>query len=219
MKENIKAIITGDIVNSRLESPSKWQKQLIEDLKKYGKTPETWEIFRGDMFQLEVPAKEALKIALLLKASIKRNKNMDVRMAIGIGTLDFKQKSISESNGQAYTLSGECFERLNKRRLAVNSPWPLFNREWNLHLGLASLTMNQWTAVSSEIIYEVLSDESLNQNTIAKKINKTQSTISEGLSRAGFVVIKAMCQEYEIRINKEIQQVQDFLNRKKEEEE
>lgn len=216
MNNTIKAIITGDIVNSRKETPSKWQKQLVKDLKKFGKTPATWEIFRGDMFQLEVPAEEALKTALFLKSSMKRNKNLDVRMAIGIGTLDFKQKSISESNGQAYTLSGECFEKLNKRRLAVNTPWPLFNRDWNLHLGLAALTINHWTAVSSEIIYEVLLDESLNQHDIGEKINKTQSTISEGLSRAGFVVIKAMCHEYEIRVKQEMQKAYELL---KEEEE
>jgi len=48
------AILTGDIVNSQKVDSKLWLKDLKAVLRKYGKNPYSWEIFRGDTFQLEV---------------------------------------------------------------------------------------------------------------------------------------------------------------------
>jgi hypothetical protein len=49
---------------------------------------------------------------LLLKATIKQHKALDVRMAIGIGTIDYTSNKVTESNGSAFIR--ECFEGLKK---------------------------------------------------------------------------------------------------------
>ncbi len=76
------SIITGDIVHSQMSNPGIWMDLLKQQFLKSGSSPYTWEIYRGDSFQLEVvnPAK-ALETAILIKASIKCIKNIDVRMA------------------------------------------------------------------------------------------------------------------------------------------
>ena len=55
---------------------------------------------------------------LRIKATLKGIKNLDVRMAIGIGKREFTAFNITESNGEAFIHSGEKLESL-KPDLAV----------------------------------------------------------------------------------------------------
>lgn len=48
-------------------------------------TPKQWEIYRGDSFQLDTTPKKALRLALVIKATLKELKDIDVRISIGIG--------------------------------------------------------------------------------------------------------------------------------------
>jgi hypothetical protein len=50
---------------------------------------------------------------LLLKATIKQHKALDVRMAIGIGTIDYTSNKVTESNGVLSLIQG-MFEGLKK---------------------------------------------------------------------------------------------------------
>ena len=190
------SIITGDIMNSREVLATKWLETLKAVLNRYGQEPKSWEIYRGDSFQLEVKPSQALHAALLIKASIKQYKQLDVRMAIGIGEKDFSAAKITESNGDAFIYSGECFEELKKHTLAIQSPWPKVDREVNLYLDLASLTMDHWASNTSTIIKAAMEYPELTQEELAKKLNKTQSTISISLKRAGFEEIMRMEKRY-----------------------
>lgn len=126
-KKPIVAIITGDIINSRNANPKKWLTILKKALSHSGGSPSTWEVFRGDSFQLEVknPA-DALLTAIRIKANLKTVKGLDARMAIGIGEKGYSAPRITESNGAAFVYSGEKLESLKKEKqnLAVKSPWP-----------------------------------------------------------------------------------------------
>ncbi len=207
MRNQTIAIITGDIIGSRKSDATKWLKNLKLILNEKGKSPNNCEIFRGDMFQLEVKPHEALQTAIEIKASIKRNKNLDVRIAIGIGKQQFRTGRISESNGEAYTNSGICFEKLKKRRLAIKTPWEDFDKQWNLSLRLLSLTIDNWTSTSAKIITEAIKHSDLIQTELAKKLNRSQSTISESLNRAGYDEIKILqfyfIEQLNIKINQQ----------------
>ena len=193
------AIITGDIVNSQKVDSKLWLKDLKSVLRKYGKSPENWEIFRGDMFQLEVDTKDAVLAAIVIKAHIKTYEKLDVRIAIGIGDTSYRSKKITESNGDAYMHSGRCFEGLKRNRLAIVTPWPEdIDEEINLYLILASLTMDSWTPATADTMAYALLHPDYNQATISKKLKKSQSTISANLNRAGYDEIVKMinrCQE------------------------
>jgi len=171
---------------------------LLKDiLKRYGPEPTQWEIYRGDSFQLEVAPAEALKAAILIKASIKQVKELDVRIAIGIGDKTYASKKITESNGSAFVNSGKCFEQLKKNSLALKSPFADFDNQMNLLLELALLTMNNWTPKSSEIIKAALENPNATQKKLAGLLNKTQSTISEGLNKTGYEAIMRMEKHYQ----------------------
>ena len=64
------AIITADIINSRkIVNQEIWIAPLKKLLANYGSTPQKWEIYRGDYFQIEIEEPtEALYLALKIKA-------------------------------------------------------------------------------------------------------------------------------------------------------
>lgn len=194
------AIITGDIINSKEEAPQKWLVALKSALNIYGASPDSWEIYRGDSFQLEVAPEIALEACIRIKSNIKQNKNLDVRLAIGIGNKSFKSKKITESNGSAFINSGECFEALKKTTLAVKSPFETFDTSINIMLELAQLTINYWTDTSALLVKTALEYPELNQQQIAEILNKTQGNISQGLKRAGFEEISKLLKYYKSQI-------------------
>ncbi|MGJ5640664.1 transcriptional regulator [Formosa sp. S-31] len=190
------SIITGDIINSRAHLPKLWLESLKDTLSKFGTSPKTWEIYRGDSFQLETPPELALKTAILIKASIKQLKDIDVRLAIGIGEKSYASGAITESNGSAFVNSGECFENLKKTTLAVKSEYPEFDITINIMLGLALLTMNSWTPTTAHLITLALEHPDYNQKQLAKLTNSTQGNVSQGLKRSGYDEILKLLEYY-----------------------
>ncbi|MEC3908453.1 transcriptional regulator [Tamlana sp. 2201CG12-4] len=194
------SIITGDIINSKESSPKQWLEALKYVLNSYGSSPLTWEIYRGDSFQLEVNPTEALKACLLIKASIKQFDHLDARLAIGIGEKTYASEKITESNGSAFINSGECFENLKKTTLAIKSPFGDFDRSMNIMLELALLTLNNWTNISSAFVKTALQHPDLNQKQLAGLLKKTQGNISQGLKRAGFDELSKLLDFYKTQI-------------------
>ena len=184
------SIITGDIINSRrVTDQQAWLTPLKKVLSFYGKSPKTWEIFRGDSFQLEVDSpSQSFLVALKIKAAIRSVKGLDVRMAIGIGKKTYVAARISESNGEAFVNSGEQFEELKKikQRLAIKTPWPGTDRKLNLMISLASIAMDNWSPGSAQLIDLSLRYRDLSQKELGKKIKRTQSSVSERQTRAHF---------------------------------
>jgi SatD family (SatD) len=198
----MEAIITGDLINSRQVEPSEWMPALKKVLKKYGKEPKNWEIFRGDSFQLNTKPEDALMAAILIKAKIKQWKNLDVRIGIGIGEITYQAAKITESNGTAFLNSGECFEELKKQTLAIKTPNKDLNETLNLMIELASLTIDRWTETAAKLIKLKIENQNLNQKDLANLLNKTaQGTISEGLKRAGYDEIQKLLDYYKLKIS------------------
>jgi hypothetical protein len=192
----MKAIITGDIVNSRSVDAKKWLLKLKKVLRLFGNEPKDWEIYRGDSFQLKIESENALLAAILLKSQIKQFKELDIRMSIGIGEVDYEASKITESNGSAFLRSGECFETLKKELLAVSSPSKAFDKTMNVMLSLAGLSMDNWTPLSSEIIQLSLENPKMTQLEMAKLLDKSQSNISIALKRGGFDEIQKLLTYY-----------------------
>jgi small nuclear ribonucleoprotein (snRNP)-like protein len=194
------SIITADIANSRNRTPEIWLPMLKEVLNSYGTEPSTWEIYRGDSFQLEVKPKEALIAALLIRSTIKLIKGLDIRIAIGIGSKSYESNKITESNGSAFVNSGLCFEQLKKNNMAIKSPVEEFDIQMNLLLDLAQLTMNGWTSKSSEVIKTAIQNPTFTQKELANKLNKAQSTINASLKQSGYEELMKVVDYYKIKL-------------------
>lgn len=205
-KPKYTSIITGDIAGSQqAAAPSQWLEPLKRVLGSMGTTPQDWEVYRGDAFQVEVrhPA-EALQAALNIKAAIKCEKDLDVRMAIGIGQRQHEAPAITERNGEAFVNSGSRFDQLHdeKRQLALCSPWPDFDHDMDLYLRLASVFMDQWTPLSAEVIAMLLSEPGLKQATIAQRLGISQSSVSDRLTRAHLGEVQALDAMYRHKLQR-----------------
>ena len=195
------AVITGDVINSRKGNIENWLTSLKDTLNTYGKEPEQWEIYRGDSFQLALPPENALIATHHIKATIKQSKAHDVKIAIGLGEEKYSSTKITESNGTAYVNSGECFERLKKQTIAIQSNNQMFDQTLNVMLSLSLLTTNNWSSTVSKVIKTAIENPDKNQEEIAKLLNKSQSSISEALKRGGFDELMKMNEYYSKRIS------------------
>lgn len=192
------AIITGDIINSEEYQASEWIDILKNQFSKWGKTPVDWEVYRGDEFQLRTSPKNALRIAFQIKAVIKSIKDLDVRMAIGVGSEDYRGTSVSESNGTAYKRSGRIFETLKDERLnlAIATGNKKEDQNLNLKLKLALNFMDEWTSVSAEIVAIALTNPEMSQQEIAKQLNIQQSAVSQRQKRARLDLVEELLRYY-----------------------
>ncbi|SFF07954.1 hypothetical protein SAMN05518672_115101 [Chitinophaga sp. CF118] len=202
------SVITGDIINSRrVENPAIWLNPLKALLGEWGKSPKTWEIYRGDSFQVEISQPQyALLAAIRIKACIKSVEKLDVRMGIGIGEKNFDTPKITEANGEVFINSGEMFEELKKlkQHLAIRSPWPELDTELNLMFRLASIVLDKWSTATAQIVTASIINRTLSQKELGEKIERTQSTVSEAQKRAHYDEIMDLVAFYEKCITKKI---------------
>lgn len=199
------AVITGDIIGSRKAESLLWVEALKTKLGKYGSTPKEWEIYRGDEFQIELMEPEkALLCALELKACIKTFHKLDVRMSIGLGDKSYQGDRVSESNGTAFSNSGNQFDQLKKQKinLAVRSPHKEFDQEINLMLKLALVTMDTWSTVSAELADIVFANPHLLQEEIAQQLKIKQSAVSQRTRRAQLDLVMELIQYYQNKVEK-----------------
>lgn len=204
-KKVLTSVITGDIIRSRTTDNPLWLPKLKKSLSEEGTTPRTWQIYRGDSFQVEVkdPA-DAFLAAIRIKASIKTVKNLDVRMAIGIGEKKYTGSKITESDGEAFVHSGEKLETLKKHKqnLAIKTPWAEFDREMNICFRLASIPMDGWTTNSAELIQMLINHRNFTQKVLAKRLGITQPSISERQNRSHYEEIMDLESLFREKVNK-----------------
>ncbi|MEI9921521.1 MAG: hypothetical protein WDO14_22440 [Bacteroidota bacterium] len=187
------AVLTGDIVSSRKAPDKKWLARLSEVIEKKSslKKAPKWTIFRGDGFQIELPEPEkALQVALIIRSGLRSvpqlfEQGIDARIGIGIGEKEFTGKSISESDGQAYQLSGGVLDSLknDKYKLHIKTPWPEVDLAINVALQLASVVIDDWSLAESEIAWLWLT-EGKTQVEMAKKLKITQPAIHKRFAGA-----------------------------------
>lgn len=182
------SVITGDIIRSRvIKDQGIWLEQLKSALNNLSSDSKNYEIYRGDSFQLELSNyQNAFKAAMYIKACLKMIKGVDVRMAIGIGTKSYIGKTVSESNGEAFVLSGEAFETLKKDKinLKLKTRHSDVNKELNLYFKFALIAMDHWTINSAEIVKLSIEHPNLIQRKLAKLIGISQDAVSKRQKRA-----------------------------------
>lgn len=185
------AVITGDIINSQQADTEVWITKLKRLLELWGTTPQSWEIYRGDEFQFKCKIDDVFWRFLAIKSLIKSQENLDVRIAIGIGDENFSSEKITESNGTAYVNSGRLLNDLKSdgHTVAIKTSNISIDRDLNILLKWSSKDFDKWTMATSEIIHEMIMNNDMTQEDLAKKFTISQSSISQRLKRANYDLI------------------------------
>ncbi len=219
----MKAVITGDVIHSTKMSQED-KKILIESidttLKTWSKDYRLeYEIYRGDSFQCLLHEKsDALRVALLIKTyikslnpsesgEIKKNSGsnipmvfpiwkFDVRMAIGIGTIDTPASSLGKSNGRAFILSGHTLDELKNRKQTFGiATQDSHHNEFQTEMTLLDFILSRITAMQSEVICRKLLGYTETEIADALKIN--QSAVNQRSNSAGWNAINTFVQRFE----------------------
>ncbi|MGF1566450.1 MAG: SatD family protein [Flavobacteriales bacterium] len=201
-------VITGDVINSRaIESTSTWLEPLKACLSVYGLQPVDWEIYRGDSFQLLVNVEQSIDAALHLKSTMRSISVIDVRLAIGIGTITHRSNKVTESNGSAFANSGSAFERIvaERKSFGLKTDSQDLNDELKASLELAVILMDNWSPATAKVVAEQIYNPNIAQTELARKLNVSQAAVSQALQRAHYHEIKEYMRTLMERIKLSIQ--------------
>ena len=210
------AVLTADLIDSSNYSET-LMSRVMAVLKEEFADIETnyhssdFNIYRGDSFQgvIQNPA-EALTVMLQLKtailsiSTIKKGKSReaDLRIAIGIGSLDFQGKTIEESNGQAFQFSGRSLDEMKYegRKTRLKTPSETINGEFDASLFLFDEITDRWSTASAEVIYFLL--KGFKEKEIADKLGISQSAVNQRKKAAGWEAVNALLARYKNIISK-----------------
>ena len=193
----MEVVLAGDIINSRTDGAQKYLNIFEKHLKKLS-TNGLYQIYRGDSFQVYIENPEtALHSVMLLKLLLKKEHNLDVRIAIGIGDVKIVKNDIAKSQGTALLRSGLLLDNLKDlhQNLMIDSGHHL-DQYMNTAFELAMTYMENWTINAAQVMYEALSNPQLSQEEIGSKIGIKQATASRRLSRAHWNETKKLLQLY-----------------------
>ncbi len=198
-KRPLYAVITGDLVDSSSKIAPGEPAQVLKELRsifalvtKAIKGLEKFQIFRGDSFQtvIDDPV-DALRAALLLRCYCLLRVELDLRVAIGVGLVEYHtERSVGEGVGPAFTYSGRALdEMVEPRRMVVKTPDAAINSEMLALAALLDAVVRSWSKRALEVVVERLAGRT--QEAIGVAFNVSQSAVSQRLAVAGWWAVEA----------------------------
>lgn len=124
--------------------------------------------------------------------------NFDIRLGIGIGTVDFiKKNKISSSDGEAFRLSGEALDHLlqGQQRIELKTIDPRIDEQWEPSVLLLDALMQKWTQNQAELVLYKLQDRK--EEEIASRLNVTQSAVNQRTKTAQWQAIEKLILYFE----------------------
>ena len=226
-------IITADIVSSRNIEPDTREKLFedidlfLKGLKK--KWISRYETFRGDSLQCEVKRPElSLRVALIIrcyfrayipeeakpKSSPKKSRKklpvkgyyttaFDIRLAVGIGEVDFiKKNKISNSDGAAFRFSGETLDQMKStsQKLAIVTMDAEFDEQLTPSILLLDALIEKWTQNQAELVLYKLQD--IKEEEIATLLHISQSAVNQRTRTAQWYAIGKLIGYFEKTVQK-----------------
>jgi len=168
-----------------------------------------FQLYRGDSIQGVINPVNSFKSALRLKTAVNKirskkslSKNSfrieaDLRISIGIGSIEFKRDSILESNGEAFQYSGRTLDDMKDagRGLMLTTAHKNIDAEFNTAFMLFDTITDKWSSASAEVIYYLLKD--MKEIEIAEILDISQSAVNQRKKAAGWESILTLMQRYE----------------------
>jgi hypothetical protein len=189
------AVLTGDIINfTQLDSESR--QLLIEEteklIKAWAKDPDEAQVFRGDSYQLVLDdTDKAINRSIQLICWFKKHRlnkkilSLSTRISIGIGKVAYKGKTVLDSDGEAFHLSGRVFDNMSRGELlAVTTADEEKNHQVAILLVFINQIIDQWTKSQAEVIF--LKGEGYTQQKMAEELGIQQGAVNNRLKAAKY---------------------------------
>ncbi len=206
------AVLTGDVVRSsrlplseRAALASVLQARCEAVRAAFGKDllPFGVDTFRGDGFQTLVAHPGlALRVAVYFRAAFRCDPDTgfsDLRIAVGVGRVEYTGQRVSEGLGPAYELSGRRLDAMTRgERLGIAADVDGFDPDaWSVISALMDTVAASWTSKQALAISGAV--RGMTQQAIADDWPTPirQQTVGDHLVRGGWRAIKAVLAFYE----------------------
>lgn len=209
----IKAILTGDIVNSEKIDIEQRDRllQTIQDISNLQPwSPMSIDVYRGDSFQIVVEKPSmALLIATMSRARLISHtpenspQLWDARISVGIGSVSYTNDRVITSDGEAFRLSGRKLDQIGKGRLAVATIWEDVNQELNVGIPFVDNLLSGLTPMQAQLLYMSVAEQ-MPQTEIASKLGKLQQSVSKILGAAKENLLRPYLNRFETLISNHI---------------
>ncbi len=205
--KSIHAVLTGDIVLSTA-IPFHKEPVLMEALSE-ALSAYTAEFYRGDSFQayLEDP-RAALRTALLCRAAAigltveeEGVAYSDVRIGIGIGTVNGRVTTLGTAKGDAFLWSGRMLDQLQatEQRLSIVCKVEMADIGFAVMSDYLDMIFKGMTVKQARVIMGLLQGQT--QLAIAERMNKSKSTVSQLAAAGHWEEIVRLLYQFEQLIN------------------
>jgi hypothetical protein len=215
LKEQLYAVLTGDVVGSRRLKAGDRQR-LLTVLTQAGEAlqeafpqaiPFAPEIFRGDGWQfISTAPASSLRQGLYFRARVKagmRSSRVDTRFSLAIGTIDFlPADGPAAGAGQAFNLSGQGLDEMNRHfYISLLFP-PEFDSATSTALQAVARLIDRlaqdWTdrqalAISGALLN--MTQERIAQTAFEGQI--TQQAVAQHLASAGWQAVHSGLEAFE----------------------
>ena len=207
-QSNMRAVLTGDIVNSSLLNPQERQKlfeafpELSRMLRERYPDEVSYHIsnFRGDGWQLILDhPRKLLEICLFIRTYLRfaiTEKEIDSRIGIGVGRVDFVPAgNVSAGYGLAYTVSGHLLEVLaSNQRMALGfdaDKQPFIHDTASTLVELVDAIITSWGSSQCQAVFWAL--QGFTQTQIAERWLPApikQPSVSNNINRSAWPTIR-----------------------------
>ncbi len=185
------AVLTGDVVKSAQITTEHYEQVLYQLEQLFLSSKHTmnshYNIYRGDAFQLLLPApKDAIKLALLIRLSLKALQT-DARISIGIGEISNLRPDVKSATGIAFTLSGRGLDTLlQERRMTIHCQNAELESILALPLRMADHLVNNLTSRQAEALLLYLLPANPLHEKIAIKLGTSRANVTKLLNNSNF---------------------------------
>jgi hypothetical protein len=215
MDHNLCAVITGDLVRSRLYATRR--ADVLDRLETILKQAAVLEdpsrdvvrfsrIFRGDSFQgLVIHPEKALRIILYIRSELLQIRiethQAEVRLGLGIGRVgNLNTENIEASDGEAFRLSGRALDALKGSRQKYRR-FSFLSEQVEINPGLAMLAaaldaiIQSWSVEQAEAVSHWLLGKT--QAEISRILKIRQPAVQQRLRLAGHFALGIALEYYE----------------------
>ena len=205
----IYAVVTGDIRNFTKLEDKKRGKLVLETellLRRMVSREKDAQVFRGDSYQFLIAdisqvLKKCVQLTCWFKINSDKEKHVSIgtKLSIGIGEIAYQGKSVLDSDGEAFHLSGRNFDEMDQDEVIRLTTFEEDRTmTYQIILMYINMIIRQWTISQAETIYELLNMEFVTQKGIAEKLKMSQPAIAKSLQAARW---------------KEVEKGIDYINR------
>jgi hypothetical protein len=193
--QNLKAVLTGDLIGSTKASQSSLDLSMatlqsaVVPLSNYYRFDPRFTRYRGDGWQiyLEHPGL-VLRASLMMIAALRADgPGLETRISVGLGLVSqLGSDGLAEAAGSAFIASGQSLDKMPSRKRLIISGQGIATPWHQAIFDLVDWQSSRWSREQAKAVMLALDPRDETQKDLAKTLNITRQAVQARLSSAGY---------------------------------